>query len=237
VILDEATGVYWNWKAAGAASENEARSKGYRKIPGAYKGYVGQTIGNAVHEGFRPDRINKSGYFELYSAILKEKGLPPLPSYGAIPEHRDMKADEMILTTFRVNVQTLSRTQNCRWLDEINVGNPGWINPETAAARGIADGDRIKISSRLGEIEATAKVTENVVPGVIAISSHGGRWEYGRYASGRKAPYGIDRDSPNEGLKWWAHGGVHANWIIDNVSEPISGQQRWMDTVVSVRKA
>ncbi len=237
VVLDEATGVYWNWKAAGAASENEARSKGYRKIPGAYKGYVGQTIGNAVHEGFRPSRINKSGYFELYSEILKEKGLPPLPSYGAIPEHRDMKADEMILTTFRINVQTLSRTQNCRWLDEINVGNPGWINPETAAARGIADGDRIKIGSRLGEIEATAKVTENVVPGVIAISSHGERWEYGRYASGRKAPYGIERDSPNEGLKWWAHGGVHANWIIDNVSEPISGQQRWMDTVVSVRKA
>ncbi len=31
--------------------------------------------------------------------------------------------------------------------------------------------------------------------------------------------------------------GAHPNWIIDNASEPISGQQRWMDTVVSVRKA
>ncbi len=29
----------------------------------------------------------------------------------------------------------------------------------------------------------------------------------------------------------------HPNWIIDNASEPASGQQRWMDTVVSVRKA
>jgi anaerobic selenocysteine-containing dehydrogenase len=89
---------------------------------------------------------------------------------------------------------------------------------------------------RRGEIETTARVTENVVPGVIAVSSHGGRWEYGGYASGKKAPYGIDRDSPYEELKWWASGGVHPNWIIDNAAEPISGQQRWMDTVVSVRK-
>ncbi len=43
---------------------------------------------------------------------------------------------------------------------------------------GIADGDYIKITSPLGEIETTAKVTENAVPGVIALSSHGARWEY-----------------------------------------------------------
>jgi anaerobic selenocysteine-containing dehydrogenase len=194
-------------------------------------------IWGPVYEGFKPDRINKSGYFELYSAILEAKGRPPLPSYTAIPEHQDMKADELVLTGFKVNVQTLSRTQNCMWLDEINVDNSAWINPETAAARGIGDGDRIKIGSRLGEIEATAKVTETVVPGVIAVSSHGGHWEYGRYASGKKAPYSIEADRPYEELKWWSYDSVHPNWIIDNASEPISGQQRWMDTVVSVRKA
>lgn len=236
VIFDEATGVYWNWKLAGVKSEAEALSKGYRKTSGAYKGYVAQKISGTVHKGFSPDRINKSGFFELYSPILKEKGFQPMPSYTNIPEHQGMKTDELVLTTFRVNVQTLSRTQNCRWLDEINTDNPGWINPKSASPRGIADGDRIKISTRLGEIEATTKVTENVIPGVIAISSHGGRWEYGRYASGKQAPYGIDRDSPHEELKWWTYGAVHPNWIIDNISEPISGQQRWMDTVVSVSK-
>jgi anaerobic selenocysteine-containing dehydrogenase len=237
VIFDGPTGVYWNWKIAGAASESEARSTGYRDTPGAYKGYVGQTIWGAVYEGFRPGRINKSGYFELYSADLAAKGWPPLPSYTAIPEHQDMKADELILTSFRVNVQTLSRTQNCMWLNEIDVDNSAWINPETAAANGIGDGDRIKIRSPLGEIETVAKATENVVPGAIAMSSHGGRWEYGRYASGKNAPYSLEADHPYEELKWWSHDGAHPNWIIDNSSEPISGQQRWMDTVVSVRKA
>jgi anaerobic selenocysteine-containing dehydrogenase len=120
VILDEATGVYWSWKAAGVASESEALATGYRDTPGAQQGYLAQRFGDQVYAGFR---------------------------------------DELILTTFRVNVQTLSRTQNCMWLNEIDVDNSAWINPKTAATRGIADGERIRIGSPLGEIEATAKVT------------------------------------------------------------------------------
>jgi len=236
VILDDGTGVYWNWKQAGVNSAAAARRQGYRNTPGAYKGYVGQLIWSAVYTGFEPALFNKSGYFELYSPILEQKGLSPLPVYTPIPEHQAMKPDEVILTTFRVNVQTLSMTQNCMWLDEINTDNPAWINPKTAAARGIADGDRIKIKTPLGVIEATAKVTDNAVPGVIALSSHGGRWEYGRYASAKKAPFGVDVDSPHETLKWWSYDGVHPNWIIAGAPDPLSGQQRWMDTVVEVTK-
>jgi anaerobic selenocysteine-containing dehydrogenase len=147
-----------------------------------------------------------------------------------------MTEDQVVMTTYRVNVQTLSRTQNCRWLDEINGDNPAWVNPETAAARGIADGDRIRLKTALGEIETTARVTENVVPGVVAISSHGGRWEYGRYASGKKAPFSLAADTPYEQFKWWTHHTSHPNRIIDNVAEPISGQQRWMDTVVTLSR-
>jgi len=237
VVFDDTTGVYWNWRIAGTSSESEARTKGYRGSPGAYMGYVGQMIWGTVYRGFAPDLINKSGYFEIYSPILEAHGLPPLPSYTAVPEHQELKEGEFVLTTFRINTQTLSRTQNCPWLDEINTDNPGWINPSSATAQGIKDGDRIKIASPLGEIEATAHVTENVVPGIVAISSHGRRWEYGRYASGKKAPHAIERDAPRDELKWWDFEGAHPNWIIDNHAEPISGQQRWMDSVVSVRKA
>jgi len=236
VILDTATGVYWNWMTVGVASGEAAARLGYRRTAGAYKGYVGQMIWGAVYEGFRPDALNKSGYFEIYSPILAEKDVAPMPTYMPAPEHEAMKEEQLLLTTFKVNVQTLSRTQNCRWLAEIDGDDAGWINPATAAERGIADGDRIKLATGLGTIEATVKVTENVVPGVIAMSSHGGRWQYGRYASGEKAPFAIDRDAPHEALKWWTHDAQHPNWIIDIASEPISGQQRWMDTVVSVSK-
>lgn len=85
-------------------------------------------------------------------------------------------------------------------------------------------------------METTAKVTELVAPGVVAVSSHGGRWEYGRYASDKRAPYGVD-DPPHEAHKWWKANRAHPNWIIPVTCDPISGQQRWMDTVVSVVKA
>ena len=236
VILDLSSGVYWDWKAAGAASADDARRTGYHSTPGAYRGYVAQKIGTAAYAGFKPERINKSGYFELYSGLLADKGYTPLPGYIDIPEHQVMQPGDMILTTFRVNVQTLSRTQNCMWLNEIDSDSAVWINPESAAEVGIGDGDRIRIKSSLGEFKATARVTENAVPGIVAVSSHGGRWQYGRYASGKNAPFAIDDDAPHQELKWWSDDRVHPNWIIPNAPEPVSGQQRWMDTVVSVSK-
>jgi thiosulfate reductase / polysulfide reductase chain A len=237
VLLDDETGVYWSWKSVGLKNEQEAKRNGYQNTPNAYKGYIGQMIWGTVYDGFKPDGINKSGYFELYSPILKSKSLPPMPTYTAIPEHKTKKANELVLTTFRINVQTSTKTQNSPWLDEISDDTSCWINPKSAKSNGLKDGGNIKIKSAIGEIETTVRVTEAVVPGVIAIPSHGGRWEYGRYASGQKSPYSIEKDSPREDLKWWDYKGGHINRVIDNISDPIGGQQRWMDTVVTVKKA
>jgi anaerobic selenocysteine-containing dehydrogenase len=109
------------------------------------------------------------------------------------------------------------------------------INSKTAKGLGIKSGDKIKVKSEIGEITTTANVTEAVVPGVIAISHHLGHWEYGRYASGKKAPMAGDND-PDLKLKTWTKYGVHPNWIIPNRPDPVSGQQAWMDTVVKVTK-
>ena len=235
VIFDEPTGVYWNWRKSKAKSLEEAKKKGYAQTKSSYKGYVGQKIGDTVYSGFKPDKVNKSGYFEIYSEIMKAKGLAPLPTYKAIPEHQAMKGDELILTTYKVNVQVHSRTQNSKWLSEIYHDNPAWINPVTAEAKGIGDGDTISIKSELGAFKTTARVTPAVVPGVVSVSFHCGHWEYGRYASGRKSKVGAASD-PDSPRKWWTKNGAHPNWGIPNKPDPISGQQRWMDTVVKVTK-
>ena len=236
VIFDEATGTYWNWKKSSAKSAEKAMEKGYAHTKSAFKGYVGQRIGDTVYAGFKPDAVNKSGYFELYSSIMEEKGFPPLPTYTAIPEHQAMGPDELILTTYKVAVQIHSRSANCKWLSEIFHDNPAWINPASADRLGIGDGDRIKVRSSVGALETIARVTPAVVPGTIAISHHCGHWEYGRYASGKKAPNGSD-DDPDFEHKWWKTNGAHPNWIIPNAPDPINGQQRWMDTVVEVARA
>ncbi len=235
VILDEATGVYWNWKKAKIASEAEAKEKGYTQVSKAFKSYVGQKIGDKTYAGFKPDAVNKSGYFELYSELLEIKEFPALPTYISIPEHEKMGADELILTTYKLPVHIHSRSANCKWLTEIAHDNPGMINSKTAKSLGIKTGDKIKVKSEIGEITTKANVTEAVVPGVIAISHHLGHWEYGRYASGKKAPMAGDND-PDLKLKTWTTYGVHPNWIIPNKADPINGQQRWMDTVVKVTK-
>jgi anaerobic selenocysteine-containing dehydrogenase len=236
VILDEATQVYWNWHKSKAKGEEEAREKGYTHTKNAYKGYVGQRIGDDVFGGFKPDKVNKTGYLELYSEIMKDKGFEPLPTYEPIPEHEAMKENELVLTTFKVNVQTHSRTQNCKWLSEIYHENPAWLNPETATQQGVAEGDIVKVRSEVGEILTKVRVTPAVVPGVVAISFHCGHWEYGRYASSKPSAMS-DMPDPDSARIWWeGRNGVHANWIIPNMSDPISGQMRWMDTVVSLAR-
>ena len=235
VILDEATGVYWNWKKAGLDSELAAQAQGYTQTNKSYKGYVGQKIGNQVFVGFPPDKVNKSGLFEIYSNLMADKGLSPMPHFMAIPEHQAKEDYELILTTYKVNVQTHSRTMNCRWLAELYHENPAWINPVTAAERGIEEGDTIRVTSAIGEIETRAQVTPAVVPGVIAISHHCGHWEYGRFASGKPSPQGGE-SIPDRDTRWWSDNGVHPNWLIPNSPDPINGQQRWMDTVVRVTK-
>ncbi|NQT46256.1 MAG: molybdopterin-dependent oxidoreductase [Candidatus Omnitrophica bacterium] len=236
VIFDEKTGVYWNWTKSKAKAKEEAAATGYTDTKNAYKGYVGQRIGDKVCAGFKPDKINKSGKFEIYSGFLKKKGFNPLPSYVPVPEHQKMKEGEMILTTYKVGVQIHSRSQNCKWLTEIYHDNPALINPVTAKKKGIKDGDKIKVKSIVGEIITNARVTEGVHPEVIAISHHLGHWEYGEFASGKKASSG-HRCEPDCHNKWWTEKGVHPNWIIPNAPDPVAGQLRFMDTVVSVDKA
>ena len=239
MIFDEKDQVYWNWTKSHAKSRAEALETGYMHTKKAYKGYVGQLIGGTVYRGFPPDKVNKTGYMELYSELMEEKGFKPMPSYYPIEEHQAMSSDELILTTYKVNVQSHSRTQNCKWLTEIYHDNPAWINPMTAAERGISNGDIIKVRSEIGEITTKARVTPAVVPGTIAISNHCGHWMYGRYASGNATPDDLlpnieDRDADRI---WWADKrGAHPNWLIPNKPDPISGEQRWNDTVVSVEK-
>ena len=235
VVKDPETGVYWNWKKAHLPSKEKALEQGYTHTKNAYKAYVGQEIDGNVYACFKPDKVNKSGYFEIYSSIMVAKGLDALPGWTPIPEHEAMKPGELYLTTYKVNVQIHSRSANCKYLTEIFHENPAWINPKTAAIRGIHNGDLVQVKSPFGEITTKVRVTPAIIPETIAISHHCGHWEYGRYASGNKTPLATDND-PDLKRIWWKGNGVHPNWIIGNNPDPISGQLRFMDTVVTIKK-
>ena len=166
-------------------------------------------------------------------------GFNPMPTFKQIPWHKEMKDDEMILTTFKLNVHKQSRTASVKWLAEIAHSNPAWINTQTAKKIGVKTGDLVRIESRVGHLVTKAYVTEGIQPKVTAIPTAFGHWEYGRLATLKlkdKPAFGGAEDPDLQNV-WWDDKGVHPNAIIPVVADPIGGSQGWYDTVVKVTKA
>lgn len=91
------------------------------------------------------------------------------------------------------------------------------INPVTAAARGIGDGDKVKIRSSLGEIDAYVRLFEGTRPDTLVMPMEHGHWAMGRWAQDR-AP-------------------GHSGEITINASDRITGQCAYYSTKVSIAKA
>jgi anaerobic selenocysteine-containing dehydrogenase len=141
------------------------------------------------------------------------------PEYRPVNAHRVLSDDELILTTFKWNVHTQSRTANQQWLTEIVSDNPCWIHPSTAKKHGISNGQpfvisRHKADGESAEIEVKPVITEAIHPRVLAISASFGHWQYGRNAQGK---------------------GVNPNPLIPSWTDPLGGGQAWNDTVVSIK--
>ncbi|ULB12473.1 ArxA, anaerobic arsenite oxidase (plasmid) [Cereibacter azotoformans] len=91
------------------------------------------------------------------------------------------------------------------------------INPETARARGIADGDRIRITSDVGEVEAVCRFYEGVRPDTIVMPMEYGHWAAGRWSK--------------------AVDGQHTGECTANQSDRVTGQCNYYSSKVKVAKA
>ncbi len=76
------------------------------------------------------------------------------------------------------------------WLQELPdpVSSAIWsvpveIDPKAAAKLGIRDGDRVRVESPRGSIEAPAFINPAAIPGVVSMAIGAGHTHYGRYAS------------------------------------------------------
>ncbi len=170
-----------------------------------------------------------------------EYGFNPMPTFKRIPWHETMKEDEMVLTTFKINVHKQSRSAAVKWLAEIMHSNPVWMNTITGAKLGIKTGDLVRVESKVGHLITKAYVFEGIHPKVVAIPTAFGHWGYGRLAQlklkNEKAGQFGAADDPDLNNVWWEDKGVHPNVIIPVVADPIGGSQGWYDTVVKVSKA
>lgn len=122
-----------------------------------------------------------SGRIELSNPQAVEFGLPAVPEYLA-----DDGGDAdypLSLITPHSKLRSNSCVHANPWLQETEPHRI-WLNPDDAAARGIADGDPVEAFSPQGTIALPAKVTERIAPGAVCV--YQGTW----YAPG---PDGVDR--------------------------------------------
>jgi anaerobic selenocysteine-containing dehydrogenase len=125
-------------------------------------------------DGFR----TPSGKVHLYDERLAALGEDPLPSYRE-PSESPVSTPELareypliITTGGRVPVFRHSELRNIPVLREIVPELMASINPETARALGINDGETVIVESPRGNMEAKVQVTEGIDPRVIQVPSH-----------------------------------------------------------------
>jgi anaerobic selenocysteine-containing dehydrogenase len=122
-------------------------------------------------KGFR----TPSGKVELYSEQLKEIGHEPLPIYLE-PKESPISTPELfnefplILTTGTRELEWWHSQH--RHLEGLRRRNPqpmAEIHPDTADKHGISDGELMVVETRTGSLEIKAKVTEDIIPGMVSV--------------------------------------------------------------------
>ncbi len=211
---------------------------------------IGVEIDGVVRRGFP----TPSGRLEFFSSTLVNWGWPEmaLPGYIRSHVHREnLEPGEMpLIPTFRLPVQIHTRSANAKWLDEIAHTNPLWIHPTDAKRIGVANGELVRVETRIGYFVVKAWVTEGIRPGVVACSHHMGRWKTSDHGQRQMmATVKLDRNGSvwtlqrERGVEpyqsrdadtqriWWTDAGVHQNLSFPVQPDPISGMHCWHQAV------
>ncbi|HMQ34975.1 MAG TPA: molybdopterin dinucleotide binding domain-containing protein, partial [Chloroflexaceae bacterium] len=156
-----------------------------------------------------------SGKVELFSSAMAAGGLDPLPHYAEPAEFAAARArgerDGLVLVSGASHHFVSSSFANQPSL-MAKAGEPFVeLNPADAAARGIADGDVVRVENGRGWCELRAVVTDDVPPGTAV------------------APKGP-----------WARlsrRGRNINWTTPDALADLAGQSTFHSNVVRVRRA
>ena len=117
-----------------------------------------------------------SGKIEYTSAYLKELGYPELPEYRPPAYRSDPHPDYplVLITGARKLLYYHSRFHNIPRFRTAIPAAEVEMHPADAAALGVADGERVRVSSRIGSLEIPVKIMapNEILPGNLQIT-HG----------------------------------------------------------------
>ena len=169
----------------------------------------------------------KSGFLENHAEYIERRLGVPADRVGypqwVPPQHTGGDGD-LYLVTPKTPLHAEGRSGNIphaiALMQPIVGGNRTVfleIHPQTARARGIKDGDKVRIRSNLGSIEAYCRYYPGARPDTVVLPMEHGHWAHGRWAKNRLPG--------------------HSGEITENVSDPISGLASYYTGKVTVERA
>ncbi len=160
----------------------------------------------------------------------------PMPIWYQPFEHSMVDLDEYpihAITQRPMQMYHSWGSQNA-WLRQITGSNRLYINTETAAKHGIADGDWVWVESYHGKIRVRAGLMDGVEASTVwtwnAIGKHPGAWNLDPAAGEMKKGFLLNHVI-SELLPPRGGGYRYAN------ADPVTGQAAWYDLRVRIRKA
>ena len=142
-------------------------------------------------------------------------GVDPMPVYRS---PREVPADRFRLVVGRNAYFTHCTTQNNGLLHEFMPENTLWINPKSASALGIRDGDLVEVSSAAGKGELRAELKNGIREDTVYMASG-----FGVLSKGLTNIYGK---------------GACIAEVLEDYSDELSGNMAMHETFVIVtRKA
>ena len=123
--------------------------------------------------------LTPSGKIEIYSQKLADMNnpeIPPVAKYIQAWESRNTPLAEkyplqLLTTHFKRRAHT--QFEKVPWLRELQT-QAVFINSADARARGISDGDEVRVFNDRGKVIIPANVTDRIMPGVVDVPQ--GAW-------------------------------------------------------------
>jgi len=166
-------------KGSGFTLEDVRKAGGMVQKSGSMMQYKKWEKGLLRSDG-QPGFDTPTGKFEIGSTILEEYGYDPLPVYvepGESPLSQPDLAQEFPLvfnSGARANVDLHTLHQTVPSLQKDKPVPTVMLNTLDAEDRGIANGDRVILKTKRGQVEMHAYVTDDIMQGAIEASAMGG---------------------------------------------------------------
>ncbi|WGE57798.1 trimethylamine-N-oxide reductase TorA [Actinobacillus equuli] len=138
------------------------------------------------YEEFRNDPLlnplgTPSGKIEIFSDVVAKMNYDDCKGHPTWMEHEEFAGNAtaeaplaLVTPHSKYRLHSQLAYSSLRKLYAVNDREPVLINAEDAAARGIANGDIVRIFNKRGQVLAGAVVTDGIIKGTIAL--HEGAW-------------------------------------------------------------